>query len=74
MNPMTLMKLKGELQALQGRHPKFTSFIQYLGKQDLPVGTVLSVEVKTPDGGTVHANLKLDEADQKLIQTLRELN
>ena len=43
MNPMTLMKLKGELAALQTRHPKFTKFVQYLGSQELPAGTVLDV-------------------------------
>ena len=73
MNPMTLMKLKGELAALQTRHPKFTKVVQYLGSQELPAGTVLDVEVKTPDGGSVHANLKLDEADRNLIALLREL-
>lgn len=73
MNPLTLMKLKGELAALQTRHPKFTKFVQYLGSQELPAGTVLDVEVKTPDGGSVHANLKLDEADRNLIALLREL-
>ena len=41
MNPMTLMKLKGELAALQTRHPKFTKFVQYLGSQEHPSATII---------------------------------
>ena len=73
MNPMLLMKLKGELSALTERHPKFSRFALYLAEQDLPVDTVLEVGVKTPDGRTVHANMKLDAEDLKLIKMLKEL-
>ena len=42
-------------------------------KETLVCAGELDVEVKTPDGGSVHANLKLDEADRNLIALLREL-
>ena len=73
MNPMALMRLKGELTALTERHPKFAKFAAYLAQQDLPVDTVLDIGVKTPDGKTIHTNLKLDAEDLKLIQTLKQL-
>ena len=73
MNPMALMKLKGELTALAERHPKFAKFVSYLADQNLPVDTVLEVGIKTPEGKRIHANLKLDAEDLKLIQTLKQL-
>lgn len=73
MNPMLLMKLKGELTALAERHPKFSQFALYLAEQELPVGTVLDVSVKTPAGKTIHGNMKLDEVDLQLIKMLKEL-
>ena len=73
MNPMVLMKLKGELEKLTQRHPKFSKFALYLAEQELPVDTVLDVSVKTPEGRTVHANMKLDNEDLQLIKLLKEL-
>lgn len=73
MNPMAMMKFKAELENLSQRHPKFSKFVLYLAEQELPVGTVLDVSVKTPEGRTVHANMKLDPEDLELIKMLKEL-
>ena len=73
MNPMMLMKLKGELNAAGQRHPKFAKFVEYLTRQNLPEGTVLEIGVKAPDGQQVHSNLKLDARDLQLIQMLKQL-
>lgn len=73
MNPMAMMKFKTELEGLIQRHPKFSRFVMYLSEQELPVDTVLDVSVKTPEGRTIHANMKLDEDDLQLIRMLKEL-
>lgn len=73
MNPMAMMKFKAELDGLIQRHPKFSKFVMYLAEQELPVDTVLDVSVKTPEGRTIHANMKLDAEDLQLIKMIKEL-
>ena len=72
MNPIIMMKLKAELDAIAKRHPKFAAFVQYLIDHEIPAGTVLEVTVKLPDGGTVRSNLKLTEEDAQLVRQLKQ--
>ena len=73
MNPAALFRLKTDLKHFQTEHQKFTAFLRYAAEHSLKEGSVVEVAVRQPDGREIHANLRLNENDVRILQNLREL-
>lgn len=73
MNPLKLLQLKSAWEHFSGNHPKFPKFLSSFYKKGMKAGTVIEFHVTTPDGETLSANLKIQEADLALFQELKDL-
>lgn len=73
INPAKLMRAKGMLQRFSQDHPKFLAFLKAAGADYAAEGTVAEVTLRTPDGRTVHANLRLNAADIAALKELQEI-
>ena len=62
-----LLKMKQAWAAFNGNHPKFLPFLNAVKQRGMPVGTVVDISVKYPDGGTMHTNISVKESDLELI-------
>ena len=58
INPMKLLELKNLWSAFTRRHPKFPQFISAVQQAGISEGTVIEVQITTPDGRTFTSNLK----------------
>ena len=70
INPMMLMQLQQRMQTFQQDHPKFFPFMRAIKDNALEEGTILAMEVTTPDGKKLESNIKLTAND---VETLRML-
>lgn len=74
MNPMKLLQLKSEWEKFNRNHPRFTPFIKAVAANGLEEGTVIEVSVTTPEGKNFTTNIKVNEADLELIETIKGLS
>ena len=63
MNPMQLLQIVNIWKKFCANHPRFPMFLQAVGKEGLTEDSVISIEVKTPEGKTYNANVKLLASD-----------
>jgi hypothetical protein len=73
LNPGKLLKLKSYWEAFSKNHPKFQGFLNAVKNEAIEEGTIFEINVTTPEGRTISSNLKLNEADMKLIKELSGL-
>lgn len=73
MNPKQLLQIAGLWKKFCANHPRFPRFLQAVAKEGIGEDTIISVEVKTPDGKTYNANIKLLASDMELIDTLKQI-
>lgn len=71
MNPLKLMKLRHFKQTFEKNHPRFFPFLKVVSKNALQEGTLVNIQITTPNGKTYKSNLKLIAND---IEMLKELN
>ncbi len=67
---MKMMKAKNDFQA---NHPKFTSFLSYIFRGGLPVGTVIEITVTKPGQEPVTGNLQVMQEDLELLDSLKDM-
>ena len=68
INPMKLLELKNLWSAFTRRHPKFPQFISAVQQAE---GTVIEVQITTPDGRTFTSNLKVQPEDIEAVKSLQ---
>lgn len=73
INPMKILQLKGMLSGFTSRHPKFPNFLKAVHQNALQEGSILEIQVTTPDGAKFTSNLKITQEDIELFQQLKEL-
>lgn len=72
MNPMQLMKLKGNFGDFKKRHQMLTKFVHKVGG-NMENGTVIEIAVTSPEGETVKTNMKVTPEDVSFFETIRKL-
>lgn len=73
MNPMQLFQIKSMWDKFCANHPRFPQFLSAVAKEGIAEDTIISIEVKTPEGKTYNANLKVQPGDMELVNTLRQM-
>lgn len=71
INPMKLLELKNLWSAFTRRHPKFPQFISAVQQAGISEGTVIEVQITTPDGRTFTSNLKVQPEDIEAVKSLQ---
>lgn len=68
-----IQKLKGSMNRFRTNHPKFPLFLNAISQEALREGTVMEINVTTPEGKNYCSNLKLKPEDLEFIECLKAL-
>ena len=68
-----IQKLKGGMDRFRVNHPKFPLFLNAVSPDALVEGTVVEINVTTPEGRNYCSNLRLKQEDLELIESLKAL-
>ena len=69
-----LQKLKGGVDRCRANHPKFPMFINAVSQNALAEGTIIEINVTSPDGKNYCTNVKLNADDMDLFNSLKSMN
>lgn len=67
-NPIKLMELKRIRDTFAKNHPRFFPFLNAVSKNALKEGTIVEIQVTSPDGASYKTNLKLSDSDIKILE------
>lgn len=73
MNPAKLMKIMSAKNKFTENHPKFVAFLNNVFRGGIEEGTVIEITVTKPDQPEVTSNLRIQQSDLELLQSLNEL-
>ena len=71
INPMKLLELKNLWSAFTRRHHKFPQFLSAVQAAGIKEGTIIEVQITTPEGKTFTSNLKVTEEDIQAVKNLQ---
>ncbi len=75
LNQITMLqKFKNGLDRFYSNHPKLSPFIKTVSNNALTEGTIIEINVTTPDGKNYCSNIKLKEDDIELMKTMQQIN
>lgn len=69
-----LQQLRSGMDRFRTNHPKFPMFLKAISQDALREGTVIEINVTTPEGKTYCSNVKLTPDDMELIDALKKMN
>ena len=67
-----LQKLKEGFARSRANHPKFPLFLKAVLQDALTEGTIVEINVTTPEGKNYCTNLKINSEDLELINCLKQ--
>ena len=67
MNPASIMKMMKAKNTFTANHPKFVSFLQYA------FGSGIEITVTKPGQEPVTSNIKVQQSDLELLESLKDL-
>lgn len=71
-NQMAMMqKIKSGMDRFRANHPKFPMFLNAVAQDALREGTIIEINVTTPEGKNYCSNLKLKSEDIEFLDTLK---
>ena len=73
MNPAILMKLMSAKNTFVNNHPKFVAFLSTIFKDKIEEGTIIEISVQKPGQEKITSNIKVQQSDLDLLQSLMEL-
>lgn len=73
MNPAMLMKLMSAKNTFTQNHPKFVAFLNTVFRSKIEEGTIIEISVQKPGQDKVTSNIKVQQSDLELLQSLTEL-
>ncbi len=73
MNPANMMKLMQAQKTFQANHPKFVSFLGYVLNGGIQEGTVIEITVTKPGEEPVTSNMKVQQSDLDLFNSLKDM-
>ena len=71
INPMKLLELKNLWSAFTRRHPKFPQFLSAVQQAGIQEGTIIEVQITSPDGKTFTSNMKVTSEDIDAVKSLQ---
>lgn len=71
INPMKLLELKNLWSAFTKRHPKFPQFLSAVQRAGILEGTIIEVQITSPDGKTFTSNMKVTSEDIDAVKSLQ---
>ena len=66
-----IQKLKGCMEHFPLNHPKFPLFLNAVSQDALMEGSVVEINITTPEGKNYCSNLKLKQDDLEFIECLK---
>ncbi|PWJ48994.1 hypothetical protein [Faecalicatena contorta] len=69
-----LQKFKSSMDRFHNNHPKFQLFVKAVSNDALAEGTIIEINVTTPEGKSYSSNIKLKEDDIETIKMLQQLD
>lgn len=73
MNPMKLLQLKNMWDGFVSRHPKFPNFLKAVSVSGIKEGTILELQVTTPEGKTFTSNIKVLKEDVAVLKEIMNM-
>lgn len=73
MNPAVLMKIMSAKNTFTTNHPKFAAFLSAVFRNGIEEGTIIEITVQKPGQEALTSNLKVQQSDLDLLQSLQEL-
>ncbi len=74
IDPMKLFRMKKVIDDFKSRHIRFYKFIEDMRNRGIEEGTVIEIQVKTPDGQEYVSNFKVLPEDKELLTNIQNLN
>lgn len=71
---MLLQKFRKCLKRFRLSHPKFPLFIKTVSKEALREGTLIEINVTSPEGKTYCSNVRLKAEDMELVECLKSVS
>lgn len=68
INPLRLMELKRIKNTVETNHPRLFPFLKAVSKHAVQEGTVIEIQVTSPDGKCYQTNLKLTASDLEALE------
>ena len=69
-----LQQLKSGMDRFRANHPKFPMFLKAVSQDGLKEGTIVEINVTTPDGKNYCSNVKLTVDDMEFIDVLKNMS
>ena len=66
-----MFKAMGAINTFKNNHPKFFSFIDTVLRPGLPADTIIEITVTKPGEESITTNIKIQESDLELFETLK---
>ena len=66
--------MKNAMDTFRRNHPKFPLFLNAVSQDALVEGTIIEINVTTPEGKNYCTNVKLKSSDLELMETLKNMN
>lgn len=73
MNPASIMKMMKAKNTFIANPPKFVSFLQYAFGSGIPADSVIEITVTKPGQVPVPSNIKVQQSDLELLESLKDL-
>ena len=73
MNPLALLKVKKSWDPFCGNHPRFPAFLQAVQSAGIKEGTIIEVNITTPEGRNMMTNVKITASDMQAFEDLKGL-
>ena len=74
-NQITMLsKMKNAMETFRQNHPKFPLFLNAVSQDALVEGTIIEINVTTPEGKNYCTNVKLKSSDLELMEALKNMN
>jgi len=74
MNPTAIMKIMSAKAQFEKNHPKFSAFLKAVFSRPIEEGTVIEITVTRPGEEPITSNIKVQQSDLDLLQSLRDLS
>ncbi len=73
INPAAAMKIMSAKNKFTSNHPKFVAFLKTILSTGMPEGTIIEITVSKPGEEPITSNLKINQEDLELVESLKDL-
>lgn len=73
MNPAAMFKIMQAKNTFTKNHPKLEAFLRNVMADKIVEGTVIEVSIQRPGEEAITTNIRVQQSDIDLVQSLKEL-